>query len=172
MFLISCCLLGISVNNKMNETKYIPKSKQSRIFIWLTKLINYIGNKANYIMDRVYLKIILSHRTRWKLTQKLKVQRKASRKIGLGMSAMAYQSKIGTYTNNIRFDTDSAQIGIDNRCTACISHVAQDFIGPLMDSARTIKGFAGSRTSGVKVGTLVWRWEDNDGKISKFTIPN
>ena len=85
---------------------------------------------------------------------------------------MALQSKTGQYTNNIRFDTDSAPIGIDNRCTACISHVAQDFIGPLKDTGRTIKGFAGSQTKNVKVGTLVWKWADNDGKVTRFTIPN
>jgi len=28
------------------------------------------------------------------------------------------------------FDTDSTPVGIDNRCTACISHVAGDFVGP------------------------------------------
>ena len=88
------------------------------------------------------------------------------------LSVMALQTNAGKYTNQVRFDTDSAPIGIDNRCSACISHVAQDFIGPLRDSGRTIKGFAGSRTKGVKVGTLVWKWEDNDGKLSKFTIPN
>ena len=87
---------------------------------------------------------------------------------------MALQSKIetGKYTNNVRFDTDSAPVGIDNSCTACISHVAQDFIGPLKDSGRTIKGFAGSRTKEVKIGTLVWIWEDDEGKMSKFIIPN
>ena len=86
-------------------------------------------------MDEVYLKIIFSDCTRKKVIQKSKVQRKASRIIGIGMSTMAYQSKMGTHTNNISFDTDSAPIVIDKRCTVCISHVAQDFIGPLVDSA-------------------------------------
>ena len=88
------------------------------------------------------------------------------------LPVMALQLKVGTYTNNIRFNTDSAPIVIDNGCTACISHVAQDFDGPLIDSNRTIKGFAGSQTKNVKIGTLVWKWADNEEKISKFTIPN
>ena len=50
--------------------------------------------------------------------------------------------------------------------------MAQDFVGPLLDSNRTIKGFAGSRTNNVKVGTLVWKWADDEGKVSKFIIPN
>ena len=50
--------------------------------------------------------------------------------------------------------------------------MARDFIDPLVEKTRIIKGFAGSRTSGFKLGIFVWQWEDNDGKISKFTIPN
>ena len=47
MFIIICCLLGLNVNNKMNDTKYTPKSKQSRIFIWLRKLINGVCQNIN-----------------------------------------------------------------------------------------------------------------------------
>jgi hypothetical protein len=57
--------------------------------------------------------------------------------------------------HSVSFDTDSAQIGVDNRCTGCISHVASDFIGELQDSRRQIKGFGGTKTTGVKVGTLL-----------------
>ena len=89
-----------------------------------------------------------------KLKPRFPGSRKARFTKARALSVMALQSKMGTYTKNIQFDTDSAHIGIDNRCTVCISHVAQYFIGPLKDSARTIKGFAGTRTKNVKVGTL------------------
>ncbi len=72
-----------------------------------------------------------------------------------GYSAMAMRADVGIRSNTLRFDTDSAKVGIDNRCSACISHVPQDFIGALTDSNRTIKGFGGLRTTGVKVGTLL-----------------
>ena len=71
-----------------------------------------------------------------------------------------------------RFDTDSGPLGIDNRCSACISHVAEDFEGPLRDTNRMIKGFGGSRTGNIKFGTIVWHWEDNNGLRHKFVIPN
>ena len=77
-----------------------------------------------------------------------------------------------SYENVTRFDTDSAPVGIDNRCTGCISHVSQDFIGPLRETNRPIKGFGGSRTEGVKVGTLAWKWEDDEGATHRFLIPN
>ena len=47
------------------------------------------------------------------------------------------------YESIARFDTDSIQIGVDNRCSATMSHDISDFIGPLEPTNRTIKGFGG-----------------------------
>jgi hypothetical protein len=70
------------------------------------------------------------------------------------------------------FDTDSKHIGIDNRCTACISHDETDFIGGITASNRWIKEFGGSKTTNVKTGTLRWSLKDDDGKAHTFLIPN
>ncbi len=43
------------------------------------------------------------------------------------------------------FDTDAEQIGIDNRCSACISHKIEDFIVTPNPTTKTINGFGGSR---------------------------
>ena len=69
------------------------------------------------------------------------------------------------------FDTDSSPIGIDKRCTGCISHRIKDFEGPLIDTGGQIKCFGGYRTSNVQMGTLIWKWQDNQGRIHKFKIP-
>ena len=74
--------------------------------------------------------------------------------------------------NTIRIDTDSAPIGIDNRCSLCISHVAEDFIGELVETNRRIKGFGGLVSQSIKMGTLLWRWDDDQGRQHKFIIPN
>ena len=76
------------------------------------------------------------------------------------------------HENRVTFDTDSSPIGVDNRCTGCISHCIEDFEGPLRDSNRAIKGFGGSRTTNIKLGTIVWKWDDDTGQTYKFTIPN
>ena len=73
--------------------------------------------------------------------------------------------------NITRFDTDSRCIGIDNRCSTCISHCIDDFTGPLNDVNRLIKGFGGEYVWNVKMGTIVWKWCDDEGKVHKFTIP-
>jgi hypothetical protein len=71
----------------------------------------------------------------------------------------------------VTFDTDSVPIGVDNRCTGCNSNRIEDFEGPMVESNRAIKGFGGSRTTGIMIGTLAWRWMDNAGREHKFLIP-
>ena len=70
------------------------------------------------------------------------------------------------------FDTDSHMIGIDNRASGCFSHVSTDFVGPLWDSNKIVKGFGGVTTSAIKIGTLKWSWLDDTGKEWTHYIPN
>ena len=67
-------------------------------------------------------------------------------------TSMNAEAKIKS--NTIMFDSDSAAVGIDNQCSACISHISEDFVGDLVDSKRIVKGFTGTRTSGINIGTL------------------
>ena len=69
-------------------------------------------------------------------------------------------------------DTDSYAIGVDNRCSACISGFMDDFIGEVQSCDRAIKGFLGATTTSVQRGTIVWKWYDDQGRIHKFHIPN
>ena len=44
----------------------------------------------------------------------------------------------------VAFDTDSETIGVDNRCSGCISHaVREDFVGPLKKTNKIVEGFGG-----------------------------
>ena len=52
----------------------------------------------------------------------------------------------------VKFDTDAKPIGVDNRCSTIIFPYIEDFIGPLEDTNKTIKGFAGTRTNNPKIG--------------------
>jgi len=91
------------------------------------------------------------------------------------MAALAYSANaqpIPRQEHSVTFDTDSAPIGIDNRCSGCISHVLADFADDLRNCNRAIKGFGGQRITNVKIGTLHWKWEDNEGRIHEFNIPN
>jgi hypothetical protein len=70
-----------------------------------------------------------------------------------------------------KFDTDSFDIGIDNRCTKSISHKIKDFDGPLMDTNRKIWGFAGTSNANVKIRTIKWTILDNVGKPHTIILP-
>jgi hypothetical protein len=70
------------------------------------------------------------------------------------------------------FDTDTTEIGIDNRATACMSDNIADFVGPLVATNRVVKGFAGHRTANVQRGTIEWRWADDNGKVTTHRIPD
>jgi hypothetical protein len=89
------------------------------------------------------------------------------------MAALAISTKqLQTANNMVKFDTDSKIIGVDNRCTACISHDVSDFITDLRPSSRCIKGFGSTRHTNVMTGTIQWKWCDDEGKMHRFTIPN
>lgn len=97
--------------------------------------------------------------------------RRTTQFVAMSVLAMQAYATVSTERETC-FDTDSSDIGIDNRCSACISHVESDFEGPLVHCNRVVKGFGGSRTRNVKMGTLKWIWEDDQGVATTFRIPN
>jgi hypothetical protein len=115
------------------------------------------------------LRIALGHSSQ-------RTSRKRSRRLLalLAYSAVCHSTE-ACYTQSTEagyFDTDSKPVGIDNRCSACISHDVTDCIGELRPSNRWIKGFGGSRTTNIQTRTLQWLLEDDDGKVQTFRIPN
>ena len=70
------------------------------------------------------------------------------------------------------FDTDSAPVGIDNRCSACMSHIRSDFVGELMKTSRAIKGYAGTQVFEVFIGTIRWNIMDDEGMSHEILIPH
>ena len=71
----------------------------------------------------------------------------------------------------VKLDTNAKPIEVDNRCSACILPYIKDFIGPLEDTNKTIKGFAGAQANNPKTGTLHWQWSDDSGRMHTFEIP-
>jgi len=78
----------------------------------------------------------------------------------------------GVHDDTTPFDTDSKLMGVDNRCSGCMSRDINDFEGPAIPTNWTIKRFAGLRTANASTGTIVWKWLDNKGAEHKFTMPN
>ena len=86
----------------------------------------------------------------------------------------AYTTTIGNkiQQRHVKFDCDSKLIGIDNRCSACISPDIDDFIGKVTKTDKTIRGFGGQKVCNVYTGTIGWSWYDDQGKLHKFKIPH
>ena len=100
--------------------------------------------------------------TKWKQGQ---------REQPIAYHAVAMQASKGKHSTIMHFDTNAGNIGLDNRASACISHESTDFVGELRESNRVIKSFSGGRTKSPMVGTLKWRWLDDDGKEHTSIIP-
>mmetsp|Transcript_26540 Transcript_26540/g.37655 ORF Transcript_26540/g.37655 Transcript_26540/m.37655 type:complete len:1449 (-) Transcript_26540:1524-5870(-) len=71
-----------------------------------------------------------------------------------------------------QFDTDSTLIGVDNRCSVCISGYLDDFQEHPKPTDKIIRGFNQVHTTGVMEGTIKYKWEDDNGLSHEFTIPN
>jgi hypothetical protein len=69
-------------------------------------------------------------------------------------------------------DSDSKELGIDNRCSAFISGDISDFEGELVDSNKVVRGYGGVRIRGAKKGTAIIKFKDDDGAVHKFRLPN
>ena len=142
-----------------NDSNYNNRTK---------RILCYVNNKIETVADCIGNSIQVKSLKR----RHYKAWTKRSSPGVVICSALAMQANAVQKERSIRFDTDSVPIGIDNRCSACISHVAEDFIGQLEDSPKVIKGFGGTKTTNVKVGTLSWTWNDDSGTPHKFIIPN
>ena len=75
-------------------------------------------------------------------------------------------------SQTVLFDTDTKAIGIENRCSACISHDIDDFVGPVHKSDKVISAFGGRQQMRVYKGTIVWSWIDDNGvQSNSYYVP-
>jgi hypothetical protein len=127
-------------NPSTNRFYDLTSCLKTRLYTVLNKIAENIGKmktKRNQCPS-------LTTRSRHQSTPKI-IQRTL-------ISALALQAVTATTTTTgkhqiiTNFNTDSEPIGVDNRCTVCISHVSSDFVKPLSNSGRIIRGFAGSKT--------------------------
>ncbi len=161
------------------KTKPKQKQKLKIIIKWADPIKNWVIERAfkiGMVLDQWSINCQGRRRTKRVQAIAYRMQRPITSnnrwKSLVVCAAVAMQaSGSSQYDNMAMFDTDSEPIGVDNRCTGCISNKVEDFEGPLIESGRSIKGFGGSRTSNVMIGTIVWRWQDDNGTIHKFTIP-
>lgn len=164
-------------DNQQCTTQYQPKSKRNRLHKVLKAVQKWLDD-----LDSRYNQGSMS---RTELTRYRHTLARARQHSGLtprrrwycrtqmaAMAAVALSARSDKHDHNVFFDTDSAIVGIDNRCTACITPYLDDFELPPGTETYTIKGFGGSRSKGAKKGTVVWKFSDDKGAQHTFRIPN
>ncbi len=176
MYLLAIAIVILNYLVTPNDSNYVPKSKRTKVHTWMKRVhkatMTIVANMATKVEDKIRQVLSSTGLQRKKIRGAKQIfQRKKTKWRALAQSATAMTAKTKIRSNVITFDSDSAPVGIDNRCSACISHVPEDFIGDLVDTDRTIRGFAGTKTSGVKIGTLRWSWLDDQGIEHTFNIP-
>jgi hypothetical protein len=72
---------------------------------------------------------------------------------------------------DLRFDTDSYKISINNCASFCLTDNKQDFVGLLTCSNTTIKGIRGNQ-NGTWIGTVKWPVTDDKGVQNDLIIKN
>ena len=172
------CLLAVGKEDPEANDPYIPRSQRGNqgnmVKTWayqqLMKVAKAIEERIDRMKTRRRVRRAVANvrqRTRWRPSLNFLNNKKVKALVAIAMATSHANAH-----HTMWHDTDSGPIGIDNRCTACISHVVQDFEGPLVDVEKSIRGFGGSRTTGVKKGTLRWKWMDDMGEVHEFLIPN
>jgi hypothetical protein len=73
---------------------------------------------------------------------------------------------------SVRFDTDSKLIRIDNCASKCISPHLEDFIGETRETSKRVKGIGGTIVQGIRVGTIKWQIEDDEGVVHDLLLTN
>ena len=151
----------VSFDEQDKNENYIPKSKRKKKWEWkcLQPLTKWTNDIVMTIESSITKLLKTSQHNRKLKTSRGIAHRYRERKKGrrwtaiLAFAAVAMQAN-GMETNYqetmTMFDTDAVEIGVNNRCTGCISDRIEDFEGPMIDSNKSIKGFGGTRTTGVK----------------------
>ena len=141
-----------------------PSSNAGRLYAWINLKVENAVDKMHE-----YSTTIKVQRTKRKHRVRGRPRRKGRRLTCHAVMVFSAAAKSASITT---FDTDSGEVGIDNRASGCFSHMINDFVGPMRDCNKVVKGFGGSRTSNVKMGTLKWSWDDDRGIKTTHLIPN
>ena len=157
------------------NNQYVPKKNRwNRLDKVWTMMMTYIQYAFDFTYDWV---------TKMKVPRRRRRIHRSFKKVNGNLIYMRRQRSLvvnesrakkikNVSSRTVLFDSDAKQIGIDNRCSACISHYINDFVGPVVKSNKVIKSFGGQKHMNVYKGTIVWSWTSDDGVRTKFKIPN
>lgn len=172
LYIIMTVVLIIGCYLTTDEQGYVSNKSQQKTMYQQTKV--YMTEKAyrwfTYIDTWVYSfkRVRIKHHQSNGETRSSRNHRYTRAKTVVVMPSTSSP----VYDPDISFDSDSRLIGVDNRCSACITHVREDIPGKIVPSNRTIQAFTEKHIHNVYTGTIHWTWEDDEGVPHEMIIPN
>ena len=82
---------------------------------------------------------------------------------------MTYTGTFGLKFPEVKFDSNSFRIEVDNHVTACFTPSLEDFIGPVTPSQMTIKGIAAGLPV-KRTEKICWNIQDDTGQKHQIMI--
>ena len=154
-----------------SDNVYVPRRKRWHKVNWIISKFLYIIQLAfDYSYDKVMrMKVDRKYRNKWRVSRiSCGIQHIFVNDTRISNGNSSQTPRLSAFTTV--FDTDANAIGIDNRCSACLSNDINDFIGPVTKTNRRIKGFGGEALMDVYMGTIIWKWLDDEGLEHRFKI--
>jgi hypothetical protein len=159
LYLYTVVLLGVLFYYEATKIPYKPAYKRNLLEqAWniTTKSLSGIINNLDAWLNPGSLSEIEMRRYRQQLSSAKKyVPMRPRRPMAIAMAAIAFAASKSIHDHDVFFDTDSGILGIDNRCTACISNYLDDFETSPNETTAAIKGFGGTKTHGARKGTII-----------------
>jgi len=88
-------------------------------------------------------------------------------------AAPSVQERDKHHQQQLLFDTDSFVIGIDNHASRCISNDIRHFVTPITPTRgvkHRVKALGKHMLNVKGEGTVLWKWEDDDGRVHSHYI--
>ena len=92
----------------------------------------------------------------------------------LAFASTTNSSTFSSLRNTMPYDTDSFPIKVDNCSTRCMTNSLHDFEnGVSKPTSYSLEGITGHSDRGrIRIGTIVWRIEDEQGCVHQVRVPN
>ena len=184
-FILFVCLVdpGNAGDLKSMEQEYVPKSK--RITSLSSRLMTTTSELFNKFMVWPIAKVVSDlkrtrppkTRTKFKRSKNWRPYRfrhvpvRKKRLLGPFVAMLSLQAASSSRDETLHFDTDSFPIKVDN-CSSCsMTHEMKDFVDLPRPVRGVVRGLGGNTVQATHVGTIKWKFEDDDGRVHSILLP-
>ena len=158
---------GVMNDSTIDSYFYVVHDVFTKIAMTMAPMTTFIERKINQLKTKQKPK---RKEHLWQWTRRPSIRHRL-----LNMSVIACAAVAKPSAAVALFDTDSQVVGIDNRSSACMSNVSEDFVpGTLKPVTKVrVKTYQGYKdATNMQIGTLVYRFCDDDGVPHTFKVPN